>query len=32
MLVIKYKNSYTSQFLYEILRIEDKRKRKSLQK
>ena len=32
MLVIKYKNSYTSQFLHEILRIDDKRKRKSLQK
>ena len=31
MLVIKYKNSYTSQFLHEILRIDDKRKRKSLQ-
>ena len=32
MVVIKYKNSYTCQFLHEILRIEDKRKRKSLQK
>jgi len=32
MLVVKYKNSYTSQFLHEILRIEDRRKRKTLQK
>jgi excinuclease ABC subunit A len=32
MLVVKHKNSYTSQFLHEILRIEDKRKRKTLQK
>ena len=32
ILLVKFKNSYTSQYLHDVLRIEDKIKRKSLQK
>ena len=32
LLVVKYKNSYTSKFLHDVLRMEDKIKRKTLQK
>jgi excinuclease ABC subunit A len=32
VLLVKFKNSYTSQYLYNVLRIEDKIKRKTLQK
>ena len=32
ILLIKFKDSYTSQYLHDVLRIEDKIKRKTLQK
>ena len=32
ILLVKFKNSYTSQYLHDVLRIEDKIKRKTLQK
>ena len=32
ILLVKFKNSYTSQYLYDVLRVEDKIKRKTLQK
>ena len=32
VLLVKFKNSYTSQYLHDVLRIEDKIKRKTLQK
>ena len=32
LLLVKFKDSYTSQYLYNVLRMEDKIKRKTLQK
>ena len=32
ILLVKFKDSYTSQYLHDVLRIEDKIKRKTLQK